>query len=460
MKAKFSRRDFMRASILSASGAFLAACAPATPKATDAPPSEAATEAPPEPTVSDAPPAVVPGTISMWGWWDIRMAIYEEAAQGFMQENPGVKIKVEDVAEMQRKVNAAVAAGTGPTLLKQDSDFYFNMRAQGILIPYPEELFPDSWFAETYPNFDLKNYGRYVVPTGSTPFVLIYNKAHFAEVGLDPEVPPTTWAELIEMGKKLTKVDASGTFTRMGYINDQYYAELPLIFQEGADIMKREGEKRLSVFNSDEVKAAYEFHTGLALKDKIWDPTLTDNIEAFGTGNAAMTGGYTWVLGEYKANYPDVYKDIGLAAPPTPTGKAEPVYGYRSPTLDFSVLKGHPEEYETAFKFLKYMYDQRGDIIFKLVDLMALAPENIHVINDPKVKGDATLQKMIAIAKQEHDPLQSGGDLDALMKNTRDQVILAGMSVSDACDLGHEELQKLIDAGLFDYYIPIYDKFS
>jgi spore coat polysaccharide biosynthesis predicted glycosyltransferase SpsG len=106
------------------------------------------------------------------------------------------------------------------------------------------------------------------------------------------------------------------------------------------------------------------------------------------------------------------------------------------------------------------MYDQRGDIIFKLVDLMALAPENIHVINDPKVKADANLQKMAEIARQEHDPLQSGGDLDALMKDTRDQVILAGMSVSDACELGHEELQKLIDAGLFDFYVSIYDKFS
>jgi len=386
------------------------------------------------------------------------MAIYDEAVQGFMQENSGVKIKVEDVAEIYQKVNAAVAAGTGPTLLKQDSDYYTRMRDQGVLIPYPEDLFPDSWFAETYPNFDVKNYGRYVVPTGSTPFVLIYNKAQFKDAGLDPEKPPKTWDELIEMGKKLTKVDSSGTFTRMGFINDQYYAELPYIYQLGGDIMKVDGDKRVATFNSAEVQKAYQFHTGLATEHKIWDPTIVDNIEAFGTGNAAMTGGYTWVIGEYKANYPDVYKDMGLAEPPTPTGEAKPVFGYNSPVLDFSVLKGHEEEYDTAFKFLKYMYDKRQDIIYKLVDLMALAPENIHVINDPKVKEDARLQLMAQIAGKENDPVQSSADLDKIMKDTRDQIILNNTSVADAVEMGNQELQKLIDAGLFKNYITIFEK--
>jgi multiple sugar transport system substrate-binding protein len=458
MKYRISRRDFLRTALVTASGAVLASCAGGSPQVateTEAPTEESQAAPEAEEPESSAPPAAEPGTIAMWGWWDIRMAIYDEAAQGFMQENPGVKIKVEDVAEILQKVNAAVAAGTGPTLLKQDSEYYFNMRSQDLLVPYPEDLFPDSWFEETFPNYDYKGYGRYVVPTGSTPYVLIYNKAHFQEAGLDPENPPKTWDELIEAGKQLVQVDSSGSITRNGFIHDLYFGELPLIFQAGGDILKEEGGKRVATLNSEPVQQAFQFHTSLATDHKIWDPAVLLNYESFGTGNAAMTSSYTWIIGEFKANYPDVYQTMGMASPPTPTGEANPVTGYKSPVLDFSVMKGHPEQYDTAFKFLKYMYDQRQDVIFKLVDLMALAPENIHVIEDPKVKGDPILQKMAEITGTQHDPLQTSLDLDRVLKDARDQIILNGVSVADALQMGNDELQSLIDSGLFDSYNPL-----
>ena len=48
----------------------------------------------------------------------------------------------------------------------------------------------------------------------STP-VMYYNKEAFKEVGLDPNKPPQTWAELVAAAKKLTKQEGGRT-TRWG----------------------------------------------------------------------------------------------------------------------------------------------------------------------------------------------------------------------------------------------------
>jgi ABC-type glycerol-3-phosphate transport system substrate-binding protein len=45
---------------------------------------------------------------------------------------------------------------------------------------------------------------------------MYYNKEAFAAAGLDPEAPPATWDELVEMGKTLTVRDASGNVTQWG----------------------------------------------------------------------------------------------------------------------------------------------------------------------------------------------------------------------------------------------------
>jgi hypothetical protein len=82
MKAtKFSRREFLRASALTAVGAALAACAvPAVPSESPG-------------TGAAQPPTPEHSALTLWGWWDQRMAIYESAATQFTKANPDVEIK-------------------------------------------------------------------------------------------------------------------------------------------------------------------------------------------------------------------------------------------------------------------------------------------------------------------------------------------------------------------------------
>lgn len=54
------------------------------------------------------------------------------------------------------------------------------------------------------------------VPFQRSTAVMYYNKDAFKEAGLDPEKYPATWEEMVEMGKAVTKKDASGQVTRWG----------------------------------------------------------------------------------------------------------------------------------------------------------------------------------------------------------------------------------------------------
>src|SRR3989442_2029352 len=66
------------------------------------------------------------------------------------------------------------------------------------------------------------NYYKYQDKLQSMPFnasssILYYNKDAFKEVGLDPEKAPTTFSEVTEYAKKLTKKDANGQTVRYGF---------------------------------------------------------------------------------------------------------------------------------------------------------------------------------------------------------------------------------------------------
>ncbi len=49
------------------------------------------------------------------------------------------------------------------------------------------------------------------IPFQRSTIVMYYNKDLFKQAGLDPEQPPTTWDEMVAMGKQLTSPDRWGS---------------------------------------------------------------------------------------------------------------------------------------------------------------------------------------------------------------------------------------------------------
>jgi ABC-type glycerol-3-phosphate transport system substrate-binding protein len=444
-----NRRDFLKMSSLAGTAALLAACAPATPP--PAAPTQASAVLP-----TTAPPPAQKVVITLWGWWDIRMKIFDDAGKDLTVKDSNFEMKTEVFAfeDLFTKVYAAVPAGTGPTLLKQKVGEYFKMIDKEMLMSYPEDRFTDAWLKEKYPYFNWTAYGRYVVPSGGMGAMLIYNKKMFTEAGLDPENPPTTLDELMVAAQKLAKRDSGGNLTLAGYENGTEFPALDFLYQQGGNLVKRAGDKLASTFNTPEMEKAYQFLTELSTKYKVWEPGYLEWVEALGTQKTAMGIGEAFALGDILGNHPDVYPNLALAAPPTFTGKVDPYYGRKSEVLMLSVMKNRPDaEYTEAWKYLEYILKDRIDVLYKKIEILNLAPDRLELFDYPQVKSSAILPKLIPVLPKEFDPVQTPDELQKLLDDVRDRIVLNGSTIKDALAYGDTEWQKILDGGLANHIV-------
>ncbi len=106
---------------------------------------------------------------------------------------------------------------------------------------------------ETYGVWEGKLYG---LPWLGDAMIFCYNKAHFEAAGLDPQKAPTTWDEVYEFGKALTKDERYG-FALMGGRQIQAMCTYAAIFfgLSGKDFYDASGAPQ---FDSDEGRQAME----------------------------------------------------------------------------------------------------------------------------------------------------------------------------------------------------------
>ncbi|WP_432482497.1 ABC transporter substrate-binding protein [Kineococcus esterisolvens] len=127
-----------------------------------------------------------------------------------------------DWGDMSTKLNAAFAAGTAPDVFGHGpaavADFVVNERLED-LGPYLERL-----DAADLEDLDAALPGgrvdgtQYLVPLSIQGSLVTYRAGDFREAGLDPDAPPSTWEELLEVARRLTVRDGSGATTRSGLL--------------------------------------------------------------------------------------------------------------------------------------------------------------------------------------------------------------------------------------------------
>lgn len=168
---------------------------------------------------------------------DVKLSLYYPIAVGgpiasivdgycedFRKETgiPVAPVYAGDYGATLTKAVTAIKGGAGPQLAVLLAAEMHSLRDLDILVSLDEiglELDARAWIDGFYPAFiaNSRADGKiWSVPFQRSTAVQYYNKAAFADAGLDPEKYPTTWAELSDTAAKLTKRDASGRVTRWG----------------------------------------------------------------------------------------------------------------------------------------------------------------------------------------------------------------------------------------------------
>ena len=245
-------------------------------------------------------------------------AIIDEYCQDFGKETGIVvsPVYAGNYTETTSKVVSAIKDGHGPALAILLAAELHTLVDLDILMPLN-----DAWVGGFYDAFlanSRKDGKLWSVPFQRSTAVDYYNKAAFAEAGLNPEAFPTTWDGLANAAEKLTRRDASGRVTRWGFklasdAGNAVWSFGALANQAGHVLMNQAGTE--VYFNDPKAIEALAFWRSLAFDRKVmpegvttWDSLATDFTE----GNAAIIQSTTGNLTNLRTNAPFAFGVGGL----------------------------------------------------------------------------------------------------------------------------------------------------
>lgn len=146
-------------------------------------------------------------------------------AEGFMKENPGIRITPIYAGTYQETIVKALTAhkaGNPPVTSVLLSTDLFTLVDEGAIVPFDDfatSAGDQAWMDGFYKAFMLNSRSggkTWGIPFQRSTVLMYWNKDAFKEAGLDPEQPPQSWAELKDAATRLTRKDGSGKVEQWG----------------------------------------------------------------------------------------------------------------------------------------------------------------------------------------------------------------------------------------------------
>lgn len=274
----------------------------------------------------------------------------------FQDQNPDIKVNAiyaGNYDDTRIKSLAALEAGEPAQLAVMFSIDAYDLIEQDLVVPFDdlvEGAEEEAWLNSFYPalmangQVEGKTWG---VPFQRSTIVAYYNKDMFRAAGLDPEKAPTTWDELVAMGKSLTNDEHHGLMIpSTGY---PYWMFQALAIQNGKEVMSDDGVT--TYFDDETVVDTLEFWKSLSQDHGI----MPEGTVEWGTLRQAFLEGKTAMMWHSTGNLTAVKNnaefDFGVAKLPGNVRLGSPTGGG-----NFYVFKDStPEEKQAALELIKFM---------------------------------------------------------------------------------------------------------
>jgi len=234
-----SRREFLRRAGVLAGAVALAGCAAPTPeviekevvvekivKETVEVEKQVVVEKEVEKVVTAVPRVLAPATLNVWINWSERgLDAIQQISAGFIARHPGMQVEILPSmggTEGVTKLLASLAAGNPPDLYTGHANDGGMFTSRGAILSQEPYLATSRVKKEDFFEAQLNRYTHegelYGIPSieGAAGQALLWNKGMFEEVGLDPEVGPSTLEETREWSDMLEILDSAGNVVRLG----------------------------------------------------------------------------------------------------------------------------------------------------------------------------------------------------------------------------------------------------
>jgi multiple sugar transport system permease protein len=282
----------------------------------------------------------------VWGIW--RQEGWNKAYAKFEEMHPEVKLVLSTTGGRmdEQKLMCAIAGDAPPDVVNQDRFSVGGWAARGAFIPLDEFIERDKndkwairgedFYSACWDEAVFK--GKvYAIPNTTDDRILYYNENILRREGFVDKngnvVPPKTWDELKAYALKMTKRDAQGRITQIGFIPNFGNSWLYLYgWQNGGEFMSQDG--RTCTLNDPKIRDAaawvtsvYDALGGAQKVEAFRSGFQGGEFDPFLTGKVAMKiDGAPYVVANIAALKPDF--NFGVAPAPVPAWR----------------LKGAPDE--------------------------------------------------------------------------------------------------------------------
>ncbi|MEU6604267.1 sugar ABC transporter substrate-binding protein [Streptomyces shenzhenensis] len=283
---------------------------------------------------------------------------FEEDIASFEKQNPDIDVVAHDAFPCQdpKTFDAKLAGGQMEDVFYTyftDVKHVVDIGQAADLTPYVKELKSYGTIQQQLRDIYTVDGKIYGIPRTGYSMGLIYNRTLFEKAGLDPDKPPTTWAEVRADAKRIAAL-GGGT---VGYAD--YSAQNQGGWHFTAELYAQGGD----VVSADGTKAAVDTPEGRAVLQNLHDMRWTDN--SMGSKQLLIINDAQQMMGSGKLgmylaapdNIPILVKEKGgdykdLALAPMPGGKATLIGG------DGYMVskKATPEQIRAGLKWLDHMF--------------------------------------------------------------------------------------------------------
>jgi multiple sugar transport system substrate-binding protein len=308
-------------------------------------------------------------TLSIWTGYPELVSWYQAVGEAYTKINPSVKITVfsTTLREHEQKLSAAMPTGTGPDIFDVGQILSITFIEAGLLKPNPPDV-DKQLHSGTYRDVSVsqftvegKSYGLPML--FSTP-AMFWNKAMFREAGIAG--PPDTYPEMMDDAKKLVKFDSAGKMVRSGMSlrlsgQGSGIAEKFRFVLEpagGSLIVKTPSGKYHQGYDNEAGRAALQYYIDAVQVNKVDDPKVQHDADAFVAGNTAMLFREAWVIGEIKDKNPTL--DYGVY--PIPAWTAG---GQKKTLLQHNGLyvSGKSRNIDAAYAFMLFLTNPANSVL-------------------------------------------------------------------------------------------------
>lgn len=366
--------------------------------------------------------------------------------EAFMKENPDIVIESVVVTSggyeaLASKVLLANAAGTPPDVAQVGYSLIKTMVESGNALELNPFMAKDPKFnaKSLFPAMmDLGTYSgkQYLIPMGTSTPIMLYNKELFQQVGLDPENPPKSWAEVEAASKILKKAGFNGVL--WGWSITGNWILQTMIENAGGKLATPDSS--VLMFNEEPGVKVMTYLQDLVKNGLM--PVTDQTLATFAAGKLGMLIDSSF----QRVSTPNMTNFTVMFAPvPTLNGSVPIVPAGGNGVMMFAK---DAKKQEAAWRFLRFLTEETASMI--VAEKSGYTPANEKVISNLKTKYAAdknfaiTLDQAAKVVPWHAWPGENGAKINKVLRDMQEAILLQKIAPKPGLDKAAADIKALL----------------